>query len=274
MKHNKINSRKGFTLVEMLGVLAIIAILISVISVGVLSAINRARIISTVSNFKNLETATLAYLALSESSGRLPLTKAATHDTVVDTTAAAAAGTALNADTDLHLEIIFLAAGTLERYPNWRVGVDGVQNGAQLNKERAWNRRKNKWTELNVDGTAAGVTNNWTQWVRAECAAAGPNTLVPGTYNANGTMNADKEVNFRIDGFSNLVKGSRVAYVVIPGLTMKDAEKISEEINGALNEMDLKAATPLVTQQKGRFVVDGATTQNGDVTGYYFLANL
>ncbi|MDR2673796.1 MAG: type II secretion system GspH family protein, partial [Opitutaceae bacterium] len=75
MKHN-IKSRKGFTLVEMLGVLAIIAILISVISVGVLSAINRARIVATLSNFKNLETAALSYVALNESAGQLPLTKA------------------------------------------------------------------------------------------------------------------------------------------------------------------------------------------------------
>jgi prepilin-type N-terminal cleavage/methylation domain-containing protein len=274
MKHN-INSRKGFTLVEMLGVLAIIAILISVISVGVLSAINRARIVSTMSNLKNLETAVLAYVALPESSGQIPLTKPVSGNnlpTVDGTSSSAGSDTALAiADAaDCHLEAIFLTCGTLERYPTWRAGRDAVQSGEiVLGNERAWNRKKGKWTTV-AASTAGTIGNVWTTYVRAECTIV-DTAATPGDYEANGLNSADG-VNFRLDGATDLPRATRVAYVVLPGLSLKDAEKLSEEINGTLNDMDVKANTGLF-QQRGRFAVDGTTVQDGLVTGYYYLAN-
>lgn len=267
---NNIKSAKGFTLVEMLGVLAIIAILISVISVGVLAAINRARIVSTLSNFKNLETATLAYVAMPESSGQIPLTKATSISTVQTTLANSPAGTALAlaAQTDLHLEAIYMQVGTLERYPQWRAGTDAMQSGnIDLQKERAWNRKMSKWSEENVAG-AGTFGNNWIDCVRAECAVV-DQAAIPGTYNANGMMGATG-VNFYLDGNSDLPQATRCAYVVLPGLSLKDAEKISEEINGALNTMDIK--NNIIVQTGGRFVTDG-TQIDGAVTGYFFLAN-
>jgi prepilin-type N-terminal cleavage/methylation domain-containing protein len=281
MKRNKLNTRKGFTLVEMLGVLAIIAILISVISVGVLSAINRARIVSTMSNFKNLETAVLAYVALPESSGQIPITKPAGTDTttsvlpaVTDTssTAGTAASINITAAKDCHLEAIFMACGTLERYPTWRAGRDAVQSGdISLASERAWNRKKGKWSIIPADTSTGTIgNNNWLEYVRAECCVV-DTSAAPGTYEANGRNSADG-VNFRLDGSTNLPRATRVAYVVVPGLSLKDAEKLSEEINGTLNDMDVKNNTGL-TQTKGRFAVDGATVVDGLVTGYYYLAN-
>jgi prepilin-type N-terminal cleavage/methylation domain-containing protein len=281
MKRNSINTRKGFTLVEMLGVLAIIAILISVISVGVLSAINRARIVATLSNFKNLETALLAYVALPESQGQVPLTKSIGNIEVFDTlafNATKANDLATGADQqDLHLEGVFLSAGTLERYPTWRAGRDGMQNGVVMANERGWNRKKNKWSEVTPDGsTAAPGTNNWNLYARAECTIV-DSTITPGDSGAVGTdgLMASKGVNFQLDGTSSLTNATRCAYVVMAGLSLKDAEKLSEEINGSLNTMDLKAASPLTEQTAGRFVTDGKDAANdGTVYGFYFLANL
>lgn len=281
MKRNNINSRKGFTLVEMLGVLAIIAILISVISVGVLSAINRARVVATVSNFKNLETALLAYIAMSESGGKIPLTKSPTatdvrEATTMDNTATIGAGTTPAAYT---LESVFLSAGTLERLPNWRVGNDGVQSGDIVLADMAgWNRRKNGFCEsLNNNGGAIGTLADFSNFIRTECSPIDP-AANPGD-TTGGAMNSTDGTNFKLDGVSSLPAG-RVAYVVLPGLTPRDAEKISEEINGTLNLIDLKQANSAATrtQDAGRFAVDcedaAVTAGGGTVTGYYFLANL
>ncbi|MDR0352012.1 MAG: prepilin-type N-terminal cleavage/methylation domain-containing protein [Opitutaceae bacterium] len=272
MKHT-IKSRKGFTLVEMLGVLAIIAILISVISVGVLSAINRARIVATISNFKNLETAALSYVALNESAGQLPLTKA---DFAIPSrlnlarNSGAGANFAVGSQGPLHLEAIFLAAGTLERYPNWRVGRDALQSGQALLNEAGWNRKASSWADVNANGVAVANYNDWANYVRAECAPSAP-SIVPGTYDATG-MNDATGVNFRIDGSTNLSPSVRVGYVVIPGMSLKDAEKISEEINGALNDMDIAASSPVLDQTAGRFAIEGSAPQaDGTVTGYYYL---
>ncbi|MDF9833688.1 prepilin-type N-terminal cleavage/methylation domain-containing protein [Ereboglobus sp. PH5-5] len=285
MKHNKINSRKGFTLVEMLGVLAIIAILISVISVGVLSAINRARTVATISNFKNLETALLAYIAMPESGGKAPLTKAAavTSLRAVDGMSNAATVIAATDMTAYTLESVFLSAGTLERLPNWRVGNDGVQSGdIALANIAGWNRKKNGFceTENNNAGTIAPADlADFTAFIRTECAPV-DNGATPGECTTSGqAMNSATGVNFQIDGTSNLPSG-RVAYIVIPGLTPRDAEKISEEINGTLNIIDLKQANAAGTrtQTAGRFAVDCedaiVAAQDGTATGYYFLANL
>jgi prepilin-type N-terminal cleavage/methylation domain-containing protein len=274
MKHN-IKSRKGFTLVEMLGVLAIIAILISVISVGVLAAINRARIVATISNFKNLETAALSYIALNESSGKLPLTKSGTLGTVASTTGTGALSTIALADQgSLHLETVFLAAGTLEKYPNWRVGNDPLQNGIVLANERGWNRKINRWSTQSADGIALTGTNNWLPFCRAECALSGT-AVTPGTYNANGTMDNAGLVNFKLDGSTSLPINARVAYVVLPGLTPKDAEKLSEEINGSLNDITLRGAAPVYEQTRGRFVTSGSSIADpvGGLVGYYLLGD-
>jgi prepilin-type N-terminal cleavage/methylation domain-containing protein len=271
MKHN-IKSRKGFTLVEMLGVLAIIAILISVISVGVLSAINRARIVSAISNFKNIETATLAYVALNESSGKVPYTKLPAGIptvTLLTNAAVASADVALANQSNMHLEIVYQAAGTLEKYPTWRVGTDALQNGLVLANERGWNRKKGKWAILNTAG-AALIAQSWATYCRTECAPV-DDGADPGarTGIANGLMSATG-VNFRTDGVTNLVAGSRVVYVVLPGLTIKDAEKLSEEINGSLNDMDIRNGT--VKQNRGRFVTDGQDDATmGGVVGFYLI---
>jgi prepilin-type N-terminal cleavage/methylation domain-containing protein len=283
MKRNSINTRKGFTLVEMLGVLAIIAILISVISVGVLSAINRARIVATVSNFKNLETAMLAYVALPESQGQVPLTKSNLGILTVNNLALNANNganlAANNGQMDLHLESVFLAAGTLERYPTWRAGRDAMQSGVIMANERGWNRKKNKWSMWKADGTGAlaAPINDWRLYARAECAIVVP-TLTPGastTVQTNGMM-AASGVNFKLDGTTNLPNATRCAYVVLAGLSLKDAEKLSEEINGSLNTMDLKASpSPVIIQTAGRFVTDGVDRAvDGTVYGFYYLANL
>jgi prepilin-type N-terminal cleavage/methylation domain-containing protein len=289
MKRNSINTRKGFTLVEMLGVLAIIAILISVISVGVLSAINRARVVATVSNFKNLETALLAYIALPESAGQIPLTKmnnGAITIKAAPETNSDALGIAANVATPatatelsgFALEQIFLAAGTLERLPNWRIGNDGVQKGiVQMANLPGWNRKKNAFaTKVNAQGTTFGTAGvvNWTDAVRTECAPVDRAAVIGAIGTGAPGMMSTLGVNFQTDGSSDLPGTSRCAYVVLPGVTLKDAEKLSEELNGSLSVMDLKAASPIFIQTVGRFVTQGADVGDGTTTCYYFLANL
>jgi hypothetical protein len=77
-------------------------------------------------------------------------------------------------------------------------------------------------------------------------------------------------VNFRTDGATNLVAGSRVVYVVLPGLTIKDAEKLSEEVNGSLNDMDIRSGA--LVQTRGRFVTTGTEAPIGDgIAGFYLI---
>jgi hypothetical protein len=229
--------------------------------------------VATLSNFKNLETAALSYVALNESAGQLPLTKAnfdIPSRLTLDRAAGDGGNFATGAQNALHLEAVFLAAGTLERYPSWRVGRDALQSGKALANEAGWNRKASSWSDVNSGGKGVADYNDWSTFVRAECAPSDPDAE-PGTYSNTG-MNSDDGVNFRIDGTTNLPKAVRVGYVVIPGLSLKDAEKISEEINGALNDMDISGASAVVTQTAGRFAVDGSTPQgDGTVTGYYYL---
>ncbi|MDR2981523.1 MAG: type II secretion system GspH family protein [Puniceicoccales bacterium] len=277
MKRNQSKFRKGFTLVEMLGVLAIIAILMSIVAVGVLSAINRTRIVATMSNFKNLETAILGFVALPEAGGKLPLTKHSNASKIFEATSQEANAT-VNAfggnQSDLHLEIPFIEVGLLERHPTWRVGNDGVATGrVELGKEYLWNRNKSAFTTKETSSSTARAGNDWTDYIRAECAPVDPaTTVVPGTYDASGMMST-AGVNFMTDGTTRLSGGTRCAYVIIPGLSLKDATDLSKELNGALNEADLK--NPAANKQtKGRFVFAAPGTGEESVVGYYMLANL
>ena len=283
MKRNQRKFRKGFTLVEMLGVLAIIAILMSIVAVGVLSAINRTRIVATMSNFKNLETAILGFVALPEASGKLPITKAGATVLAkqkMALTMATNSGTqamTTGETPSLHLEIPFLSSGLLERNPTWRVGSDGIATGQMvLAEERGWNRNKGAFSLLTQTGGTVGTANDWSDYVRAECAPV-DNTIAladTGKLHTDKAMMKADGVNFYLDGTTSLPSGTRVAYVVIPGLSLKDAAKLSEELNGTLNETDLNAATPVQYQTKGRFVFAAPGTGEDSVTGFYFLANI
>ena len=282
MKRNQRKFRKGFTLVEMLGVLAIIAILMSIVAVGVLSAINRTRIVATMSNFKNLETAILGFVALPEASGKLPLTKHATSTTIPvadalgNTATTPMVGATAAQLKNLHLEIPFLSSGLLERTPTWRVGMDGVATGrVNLAIDFGWNRNRGAFASVNKTSPATAVAgNDWTDYVRTECAPVDTTitSATAGSLHTDGAMMTANGVNFFIDGSSSLPNGTRVAYVVIPGLSLKDAVKLSEELNGSLNDTDLDAVAPVEEQHRGRFVFDAPTGDS--VTGFYFLANI
>lgn len=265
---NTIKRKKGFTLVEMLGVLAIIAILIALTAVGVMAAINRSRIVSTVANFKNYETALLQYVALNHSGGTVPLTNAALGDIKFcpdEDKANIAAPTQAQAD-GIHLGLVFYTTKTLERYPTWRVAEDDFTAGLiDVNVDWAWSTRIKAFSqELDSDG-ANGITpgsrtgNDWTDSIRCMSAIA-DNTVVPGT----DDFTTEQAAWFTDTGVM-IPNSSRVVYMDIPNLAMRDAKALSEELNGAtLHDADLNAA-----QTRGRFVHSQATA--GNVQAYYFL---
>lgn len=269
----------------MLGVLAIIAILMSIVAVGVLSAINRTRVVATMSNFKNLETAILGFVALPEASGKLPLTKVPAADFAKIKIASAFGNAATLSNVDaakmkaIHLEIPFLSSGLLERNPTWRVGNDGISTGRiTMSNEFSWNRNKGAFAEVDSAGNTVGTPSDWEEYVRTECAPVDDQiTAVPAdmTTNATGLMSASG-VNFFLDGTTSLPAGTRVSYVVIPGLSLNDAVKLSEELNGTLNEATLTgpAAQQKKSQEFGRFVFSAPTGTEDSVTAYYYLSNI
>lgn len=291
MKRNK-NSNKGFTLVEMLGVLAIIAILISVIAVGVMAAINRARIVATVSNFKNLETAVVGFVALPNSGGTVPLTQASAANTTPIAQFNAEDRVVANSianDGTFTLDQVLRASGLLDRPLSWRVGYDGSTR-LPADQERVFILSRNAWAVADA-GTVNGVDvpangNVWTNYNHCEVAQVNSDAVayVADTTDFGSIVNTTGEVNFYLDGASPL-KASRVAYVVLKNVSLKDAQKLSAELNGSLDDSEF--ATDNI-QVRGRLVytpslgavipgVDGEPDTNGPANGtvdvYYYLAS-
>ncbi|AHF89630.1 hypothetical protein OPIT5_04645 [Opitutaceae bacterium TAV5] len=277
MKRN-IKSTKGFTLVEMLGVLAIIAILISVIAVGVMSAINRARIVATTANFKNIETAVVGYVALNTSGGTVPLTEASGTSAsdgvpLLDGTN----GVTYVADSSGYytLNQVLISAGLLDNNISWRVGKDGLTQ-VNLGNEKVFRLSKVAFNDTSSGNPPSGSGNNWDDYNRAEaCKVAAAGTFFddaddPTTF---GTTPFDDVaatgLNFLLDGKTPL-KASRVAYVVLKGVSYKDATKLSQEINGALDDSE---ESPLEDQFKGRFIYQAGTDATDPVDCYYYLAS-
>ena len=271
---HKNNTRKGFTLVEMLGVLAIIAILISVIAVGVMSAINRARIVATVSNFKNLETAVVGFVALPNSGGTVPLTEG--NGTPIQLWSGGATGNLSSnaAGTNYTLDQVLRASGLIERTQSWRVGADGMSQVVLAN-EPTFILSKNAFAAaaetVNGVSTVAG-SNNWAQYNRSECvlvtdAPATPAVPTAITNIVTGNAGAIETVNFYLDGKTPL-RASRCALVVLRNVSLKDAQKLSAEVNGAMDDSEFQPEKQL----RGRLVYE-ATTGENIVDVYYYLAS-
>jgi len=253
MKRN-MKSTKGFTLVEMLGVLAIIAILVSVVSVGVMSAIRSARITGTVANLKNYETAVAAHIAFNEGNGFIPLTKGAT-------TPLAATGVA---QANVHVGQVLLASGAFEQLPAWRVGKEIL--GANSTLHATWNVDQSIF-----EGTAA--TSIWTDRARAECVIAGAPSATSALID-EGANTATFVLNRPI------VQGAKIVYVKIPNVSIADAIELSKSIN----RKEVNTATEINPVQRiGKFVFDASATPSlvvnesgtpaeaGTVHCYYFV---
>jgi prepilin-type N-terminal cleavage/methylation domain-containing protein len=268
MKSN-IKSTKGFTLVEMLGVLAIIAILISVIAVGVLAAINRAAVVATASNFKNMETAIVGFVALPASGGTIPLTEGngdiidIVNDNIVT----------IESDPDdgsYTLNQVLVASGLIDRQISWRLGRDGA-NRVNLAAERTFRISKNAFNSEDDDTNATGDTN-WTDVNRAEASK-----VVAAAMTSNGIDTdefAISGVDFWLDGRSGL-QASRAAYAILKEVSIKDACALSRELNGVFDDTDspaFKNAPNTTWQGRGRFVF-AASTNATNVTCYYYLAS-
>ncbi|MDR1283176.1 MAG: type II secretion system GspH family protein [Opitutaceae bacterium] len=277
MKRNT-KSTKGFTLVEMLGVLAIIAILISVISVGVMSAINRARIVSTRANFKTYETALIAYVALPQAGATIPRTDG-TNATVpsLNNTNGTRDG-ALFDGSQTSLDQVFVAAGVFEKRPSWRVGNDPVLSG----DEPQWSLRYRAFVYAsstnpedavvsNAVGPTANAANNVANKIRAEAAPSGstgvnvlPSNIAPTSY----APAAAYTITFRpSDGVKYVPANAIVAFIVIPEISITDALALSEEINGQLH----KATSDAPTQLDGAFVFRAPATGESTTTAFYYL---
>ncbi|OAM89948.1 hypothetical protein AW736_11615 [Termitidicoccus mucosus] len=266
MKRN-ITSRKGFTLVEMLGVLAIIAILISVIAVGVMSAINRAQIVATTSNLKNLETSTIGFVALNTSGGTVPITEgpgdaltggAATPLATFDPTAPADPVVFAALDNTYTFDQVLRAAGFIDNQMSWRGGQSGNTQNAAAN-ERVFIISRNAFS------TAGGAGNAWDNYNRSEASIIVPAQIAAATGPA-ATFGASG-VDFLLDGVNGL-QAARCAYVVLQGVSIKHAQALSRELNAGMDDSEFQAF-----QSRGRFVYAAPAAGATTVTCYYYLAS-
>lgn len=270
---HKNNTRKGFTLVEMLGVLAIIAILISVIAVGVMSAINRARIVATVSNFKNLETAVVGFVALPNSGGTVPITEGTGSPVVTWTGGGDGTPGAPVAGKNYTLDQVLRASGLIERTQSWRVGVDGMSK-IKLADEPTFILSKNAFADgaTAINGVTPGAGQDWSDYNRSECALVTPNIGVgaPADIDAVrvGTGAEIESITFYLDGQTPLT-ASRCAFVVLRGVSLKDANKLSAEVNGAMDDSEFDGTQQL----RGRLVYAQENTGDTTVDVYYYLAS-
>lgn len=265
MKRNNIKSAKGFTLVEMLGVLAIIAILVSIVSVGVMTAIKSARVTGTIANLKNYETALAAHITLNEGNGFIPITKGAIKKRAAATLT----------QNNLHLGQVLLASGAFESLPTWRIGRES-KNAAQT-VNAAWDIEKGEFWD---NGGSATTLINWTDRIRAEAVTALDQD--PATAVINDTAGT---ASFALP--VTVPTGATIAYVKIPGVSISDAVKLSEALNRGSNTATVSSPSQIV----GRFVFSAGTTTDdgsgpvtagqigtgssyaGTVDCYYYLGN-
>jgi hypothetical protein len=230
------------------------------------TTIKRARIISVISNFKNLETGIVCYLVHPSSNGRLPVTES--PDAIVPIWNGREM-TAAGDSARYTVEQILVAYDIIERRPQWRIGVDGTQS-VNLDREPVFSKEHQAYYAggLILNGAVTPDGSDWSSYNRAEVSyvdtAAGPG--LPGHLPVVFRNEKIDRINFYLDGVTPL-QGKCCAYVILKNVELDYARKLSFELNGNLDDTASQDF-----QYRGRLIFDAPRRATNKTDIYYYLS--
>lgn len=211
---NKLNSSRGYSLLELVLVIAVISVLVGLLLPKGFDAIRNARIQQVQKVTETLKTVLTDYLSMPGGNGVLPRTEG----TGIPTSGAALTGaTDAAKGNGARLDAILLSTGKLDRPLSLRMGSQ-IAASTGTGNEMTWSQSASAW----IMTPDAAPLRNWSTATRVEARVTAPATAPSLALGAN----------FRLDGITNLNANYTVAYLVIPGCASGDAFNLTLAMNG------------------------------------------
>ncbi len=238
----KTNSDAGMTLVEMLIVGAIICIVAGLLITAGSNAVRKSRISTTIGSIALAKTAIADYLTPENGTSiTLPFTD--TGMTIPAANGAAALGATALADA-ARIDDVLLGAHSIDKPLSFPLSVSTITGTNPV-----------FWNAVSQRFDANGTPDvSYANAARLECRSTNPGA----TINPSGGLG-----NFRIDGATNIARGRRVVYAVLPNVNIDSALSLSR----ALDKESL--SEPDVTTNDERGLVVYAAPATGDTTTVY-----
>ncbi|MDR0352373.1 MAG: hypothetical protein LBI02_03115 [Opitutaceae bacterium] len=235
--------------------------------ISIAVAVERARIVATCSKLQELASACLSYFTQPSSGATLPLTEGPANPEVegaagpVDIMDASDGVIKGGATGEYYtMEQVFLAGSLLKTFPKFRIGNQAPEEKQNLLdpvfdiKKRAFSAPLNPRMCL-----------DWTPYARSECSISSPDAIKP-----DGVIDFSKGADFIILDKSLAEAGrKKIAYVVLPGVSLAHAKMLSRELN-----REEYQTTTHDYQIKGPFIFSAPTNSETAVTCYYHLFDI
>lgn len=247
---NYVHSRKGFTLIEMIGVIVIIGLVASITLPKIFEILQDARVQNVEGNLRTVRNALANYMKAPDAPGYIPITEGSGIRTTGTSLTAATDTVKSNAAT---LDTILLTANVIERPLSVKMGT---QNSAPsgTSPRLTWDLTTQSFI-MSPDGTP---DTDWSRIARIEARLANT-ALAPEV--AQGA-------NFQLNGISSTVaNNTTVVYAVIPDIPASDAHQLALSMNGG------QLTSPVGTANASGPVVYNTPT-DGVTDVYIFITSI